>query len=204
MSRWESKCVILKNSEKEHSEMIFTIPNLLSVFRILLIIPFTVMFFLNHVVTSFVCIVMSGISDGLDGFLARKLHQTSALGRLLDPVADKLTLLAVMICLAFRIPEILPFTVILIIKDLLMIGGGSYLIKRGVTIPSAKWYGKTATVTFYFSMTAIVLYRELLGYQMEKVTAVLFAVTAGMMLFALLNYIRLFFLLMKEKKLQQL
>ena len=200
MSQQENRLVMLKNREEKLSEKVFTIPNLLSFFCFFLIIPFTVMFFLNHVITSFDCIVMSGISDGLDGFLARKLHQTSALGKLLDPIADKLTLLAVMVCFGVRIPEIFPFAIILIVKDVLMVSGGYYLVRRGITLPSAKWYGKTATTVFYFSMIVIVLYRELLGYQREGVTVALFVVTVCVMLFALLNYIRLFFLLMEKKE----
>ena len=200
MSPNEKEIIAVAEKERKPSDIIFTVPNILSFFRILLIVPFMVMFFLNKVMIAFVCIIVSGISDALDGFLARRLHQTTKLGKLLDPIADKLTLLAVMVCLGFRIPEIFPLTVVLIIKDVLMLCGGSYLVKKGITPPQAKWYGKTATIIFYIAIVSVVLYRELLGYRMEKLTVILFVLTASAMIFALLNYMWLFVLLIKGRK----
>ena len=200
MSRAENQSVVLPQENQQSSDMILTVPNMLSFLRILLILPFVLMFFLNHIIAAFICLVLSGISDMLDGFLARLLHQTSELGKLLDPIADKLTLLAVVICLGIRIPEIFPLMVILIVKDIFMIGGGVYLVRNGITPPQSRWYGKVATIMFYLCVVSVVLYRELLEYDMKKLTVILFVLTVGMMVFALLNYTRLFFRLINEKK----
>ena len=200
MSRAENQSVVLSQENQQSSDMILTVPNMLSFLRILLILPFVLMFFLNHIIAAFICLVLSGISDMLDGFLARLLHQTSELGKLLDPIADKLTLLAVVICLGIRIPEIFPLMIILIVKDIFMIGGGVYLVRNGITPPQSRWYGKVATIMFYLCVVSVVLYRELLEYDMKKLTVILFVLTVGMMVFALLNYTRLFFRLINEKK----
>ena len=200
MSRAENQSVVLPQENQQSSDMILTVPNMLSFLRILLILPFVLMFFLNHIIAAFICLVLSGISDMLDGFLARLLHQTSELGKLLDPIADKLTLLAVVICLGIRIPEIFPLMIILIVKDIFMIGGGVYLVRNGITPPQSRWYGKVATIMFYLCVVSVVLYRELLEYDMKKLTVILFVLTVGMMVFALLNYTRLFFRLINEKK----
>ena len=79
-------------------EKIFTIPNMMSVFRILLI-PFILwMFFTERYYIAAGLLVLSGITDLLDGFIARRFHMISALGKALDPIADKLTILAVLYC----------------------------------------------------------------------------------------------------------
>ena len=117
--------------------MIFTVPNCISFFRILLIIPFVLFFLCGKYIEAFSFILLSGISDCLDGFFARKLNQVSKLGKLLDPIADKLTLVAVVICFGILIPVIFPFLSVLIVKDVLMLTGGFYLLKKGIEPPAA-------------------------------------------------------------------
>ena len=199
MSQLEKECIISPNIPDKTMDMIITVPNILSFFRILLIIPFVVMFVTDHINIAFVCVVVSGISDALDGIIARGLNQISKLGKMLDPIADKLTLLAIVLCLGMHITEIFGLAVILICKEVCMLVGGVCLVRRKITPPQAKWYGKTATVIFYLTIVSVVLYREIMGYPMEKLTFVLFLITAGAMLFALLNYAHLFFRLLEEK-----
>ena len=152
---------------------ILTIPNIISFIRILLIVPFIIFFILGEYLVAFSFIVLSGISDCLDGFLARKLNQISELGKLIDPVADKLTLVAVVICLGVLIPQIMPIVIVLVCKDVLMLIGGFYLLKKGITPPSAKWYGKVATIVFYASVVTIVFFRGFLEYEIYLLTIIL-------------------------------
>ncbi len=189
---------ILKPCEDKDSDMIFTVPNCISFFRILLIIPFVLFFISGSYIEAFSFILLSGISDCLDGLLARKLNQVSKLGKLLDPIADKLTLVAVVICFGILIPVIFPFVSVLVIKDVLMLAGGFYLLKKGIVPPAAKWYGKAATVIFYVSVVSIVLYKSVLHYDIPYLTVFLIGLTVFAMIFALLNYARVFLLLVKN------
>lgn len=181
-------------------DAVFTIPNIISFTRILLIIPFIVFFLLGNYLIAFSFILLSGISDCLDGYLARKLNQISDLGKLLDPVADKLTLISVVICMGVLIPEILPIAIVLVIKDILMLVGGFYLLKKEIIPPPAKWYGKVATVIFYVSVVTIVFFKGFLEYEVYLLTIILLGITFVVMMFALIKYAIVFKNLLKEKK----
>lgn len=182
-----------------HSSAIFTIPNIISFTRILLIVPFIIFFLMGEYIVAFSFIVLSGISDCLDGFLARKLNQISDLGKLLDPVADKLTLVAVVICLGILIPKMMPIVVLLVFKDVLMLIGGFYLLKKDIIPPPAKWYGKVATTVFYVSVVTIVFFRGFLEYEIYLLTIILLSLTFAVMMFALIKYAIVFKNLLKEK-----
>ena len=118
-----------KEINNDSSDEILTIPNILSFFRILLITPFMILFLNGQYVWAAVMIIISGLTDCVDGFIARHFNQVSNFGKILDPVADKLTLLAVGIGICILTPEVITVMVILIIKDLLMLIGGIALIK---------------------------------------------------------------------------
>ena len=121
-----------KEINNDSSDEILTIPNILSFFRILLITPFMILFLNGQYVWATVMIIISGLTDCVDGFVARHFNQVSDFGKILDPVADKLTLLAVGIGICILTPEVITVMVILIIKDLLMLIGGIALIKNDI------------------------------------------------------------------------
>ena len=98
-----------------------TIPNLLSLLRILLIAPFVCFFISGNYVAAAVMLIISGLSDACDGYIARTFNQVTSVGKLLDPIADKLTLFAIMVCITLFSPVLTPFMIILIIKDLFML-----------------------------------------------------------------------------------
>ena len=138
------------------------IPNTLSAFRIVLIPVFCVLFIMGTPYYPYagIVLVLSGLSDMLDGFLARKLHQETELGKILDPIADKLTLGAVVISMWFvyhrNYPWITLALSIMFLKELMMAIGGYVIVKKGRKLVKAKWWGKVATVVFYGCMIAIV------------------------------------------------
>lgn len=177
----------------------FTIPNLISFIRILLIIPLIYFFLNEEYITGVSILVVSGISDMLDGWIARKFNQISALGKILDPIADKLTLVAVIVCVGILIPSIIPLAVLLVTKDLLMLAGGYYLIKRKIVPPAAKWYGKLATLIFYISMVTIVFGKAFFNYENHLLSIVLLALTTISMLFALVKYYIIFLDLIRQQ-----
>ena len=119
-------------AERVDTEDILTIPNILSFLRILLITPFMILFLNGNYIWASLMIIISGLTDCVDGFIARKFNQVSEFGKVLDPVADKLTLLAVGVGICIISPEVITVMVILIIKDILMMVGGLSLIKNDI------------------------------------------------------------------------
>lgn len=137
-------------------------------------------------------LIFSGLSDMFDGMIARKTNQITKLGKILDPVADKLTLTAVIICMGIKFPEIFPLVIILILKDVSMLAAGSFLLKKRIEPPAAKWYGKLSTIFFYVSVIIIVSLKAIWGINNPVVSISLLSVTAVFMLFALFKYFILF------------
>lgn len=180
------------------SNRAFTIPNLICLARILLITPFVEFFLDKEYVNAAIVIIASGLSDCIDGLIARKFNQESELGKILDPLADKLTLLAVGICLCLIEPFFLPVVVILVIKDILMLIGSSKVIKMGILVPKSKWYGKVGTVMFYITVTFIVFVEMMqtmenpliyIDYETGKwISMIMLCLTAIMMIFAFIMY----------------
>lgn len=107
-----------------------TIPNIITYVRFVLIIPFVYFFLAEQYIYAAICIGLSGLSDCFDGMAARKLNQVTPLGKILDPIADKVTLFAVVICMVIYVPIVLPILVTLLVKDLIMLLGGADLIKK--------------------------------------------------------------------------
>lgn len=179
---------------------LFTIPNIITYCRFILIVPFVFFFLSTNYIASTVCIALSGMSDCFDGLIARKFNQVTPLGKILDPIADKFTLISVVMCMVIYVPIVIPVLVLLIVKDMLMLAGGTNLIKKGITPPSAKWYGKIATVMFYVSVCIIVFLKAVINYENYALDFCLFTATALLMLFALFQYGKLYFEMIKEYK----
>lgn len=183
-----------------HKSDLWTVPNLLTYLRFVLVVPFVILFLSEKYLLSAICIGLSGISDCLDGFFARKLNQVTQLGKLLDPIADKVTLISVMLCMAFYAPNVIPILVVLIAKDVAMLIGGISLLKRKITPPAAEWFGKLATIVFYFAVCIIVFMKAAINYENLLLDDILLSVTAVVMLYALYRYAKIYRELIKEDK----
>ncbi len=175
------------------------IPNALSLLRLLLLPVFAALYLMSGehpalLYWSFAVLALSGVTDSLDGIIARKFNQITDLGKILDPVADKLTQVTVILCLAIRNPAVVGLLVICLVKELCQGIGGLFLLRRGGKIQGAKWYGKVSTFVFYGVMALIVLWP---GMPAPLMVA-LIAVVALLMLFAFFNYMRMFFHIKKE------
>lgn len=177
------------------------IPNALSLLRIILIPVFVVLYLMSSEerkdLLYWACgvLVLSGVTDSLDGIIARKCNQITDLGKLLDPVADKLTQVAVLVCLAIRYGKVMvPLAVIVVGKELAQSIGGLILLKRGAQVRGASWYGKVSTFVFYGVMALIVM----LPNMPEWVRIILLGIVALLMLFAFFNYMRIFLGIKKE------
>ena len=127
------------------------IPNILTVARFFLI-PFIIYFILKEqYILAFIFLIISGLTDVLDGFIARKFNFITNFGKLVDPLADKTTQIAVLLTLAFK--NIIPFWIIIVvvIKEAAMIAGASFLYGKELVV-SSRWFGKLATVLFYVAI----------------------------------------------------
>lgn len=177
---------------------LITIPNILTYIRIILIVPFVYFFLKENYIPAVICIGVSGLTDCFDGMIARRFNQVTSFGKILDPIADKFTLLAVVICMVIYVPIVLPVLVVLLLKDVLMLLGGMDLINKGITPPAAKWYGKVGTVVFYLSVFAIIFLKAAFRFENFALDVSLLSVTAITMLFALYQYGKIYFQLIRE------
>lgn len=182
----------------------WTIPNLLSLIRILLIPVFGYLFYNDQKIAAVVVLALSGLSDTLDGTIARRFNQISALGKVLDPVADKLTqiTIAVMLLIDFRSAQnslIRAFGwvfLVFLIKEAIMIIGGLVMLLMNIRPGAAEIWGKLATLIFYVGMVIIIAVgpevgalNGILNFELPAVlTGIIVVVSAIMTIVAFLSY----------------
>lgn len=179
------------------------IPNALSFFRMLLI-PVFIVFYMMADKTDYIyyvyaasALILSGLTDLFDGVIARKFNQITELGKILDPIADKLTQMAVVVCVAIKLNNLIIALslAIFVLKEIAMLIGGYIILKNNIVIQPSQWYGKVATAVFYVVMAAIALFD--LG---TEISFILILVAAAFMLFAFFQYLRDYFRMMATKK----
>ena len=126
------------------------LPNIISGIRLILVPVFAWVFFSGKPLwQAGLLYLIAGLSDLLDGYLARRNGWTSGLGKVLDPLADKLLQLTGFVCLAIR--RLIPLWAlwIVLVKELLMLSGGSVLLKKDGEVPPSNGFGKFASFVFY-------------------------------------------------------
>lgn len=147
---------------KNDQNKILTIPNALSVLRLCLIPILIWSFYVKSNYTgTLVVLLISGFTDILDGFIARKFNMVSDFGKMLDPVADKLTQGAMLFCLLTKFPFIGFLLILLIIKEIF--GGltGLLIIKRTGIVYGAEWHGKFATCAIYAVIVVHLIWKDM-------------------------------------------
>lgn len=143
---------------------IWTIPNILSIIRLMLV-PVFISYYLNaesmndYRIAGLV-ILFSGITDLVDGIIARKFDQITDLGKLIDPIADKITQAAIVFCLMVRYEYMWIIVFLFVIKELSMLVWNIVLIKQNKKLDGALWYGKISTAVFYACMTILVAFPD--------------------------------------------
>ena len=139
-----------KEYQTESSNRIVTIPNLLSFFRLCLIPAFVWMYCVEkEYIWTGILLLVSGATDTVDGLIARRFHMTSDLGKILDPVADKLTQAVMLFCLVTRFPFLLLLLALMIVKECFMAVTGYLVIRRTGSVFGASWHGKVVTWLLY-------------------------------------------------------
>lgn len=124
----------------------------------------------------------------MDGKIARKFHMVSDVGKVLDPIADKLTQAALVICLIARYPWMWGLLALFAVKECLMLLWGYWTLKRTDTINSAKWYGKLSTAMLFAAMMILILFVDI----PEAGANALILLCGGVMLLSLVLYGRFY------------
>lgn len=138
----------------------FTIPNILSLFRLLLI-PVYAGLYLNatekyQYILAGTILTISCLTDMIDGKIARKYNMITTLGKILDPLADKLTQFALTICLSMKYPVLYPVLILFVIKELFQLVLGIVFLRRGKMLPGALMAGKVCTTVLFVSLILLV------------------------------------------------
>lgn len=163
------------------NDKILTIPNLLSLLR-LIMIPQLMWLYLqkqDYLATAIV-LAISGATDVLDGIIARKFNMISDFGKVFDPVADKLTQLAMLYCVCTTHPEIHFLLILLLVKEVITGAMSLYSIRKTGQVQGAEWHGKMVTVLLYMLIADCVI--------PGLISDVLIFLCAGMMIISMVLY----------------
>ena len=185
---------------------ILTVPNALSLVRLLLIPVIVWMYCAKHWhIASAGVILFSTATDIVDGWVARTYHMVSDLGKFLDPVADKLTQMSMIVCLGYEsfvlgntnlLAILIGLLVLFAAKEIIMVVVGSIVLKKTDTINSAKWYGKATTVVLYCAMLALFVFPRMPAW----VGPVLLGICAVAILYTMVRYLMFYATLLRAEK----
>ena len=164
------------------------IPNILTIIRFILI-PFIFTSVVNNdYLVAIIIFTISAMTDVLDGYIARKYNYITDLGKLIDPLADKLTQVSLLLSLA--ILKILPWWIfaIVFIKECVMVISASVLYKRKDVVVYSKWYGKLATVLFYLAIVFSLIINQFHIQMPFKIDLYLYYLAILATIFSLIMY----------------
>lgn len=172
---------------------ILTIPNLLSLFRLLLI-PVYVSIYLNategwHYIAAAMILAVSCLTDLADGYIARNYNMISTLGKILDPVADKFTQLALILCLCFRYTALRFLICLFLVKEIFQLVAGGVNLSKGKMLEGALMSGKVCTTVLFTSLIIIVMFPTI----PENIVNILACIDIVFMLIAFGDYIMAYF-----------
>lgn len=191
----------VKELIRKYTKDIWNVPNMLTIFRIVLIPVFVLLHHNGLQKAALAAFVIASLTDWLDGRIARKYNLVTDFGKLMDPLADKLMVCTALICQC--IAGIFPWAASFIVmgKELLMVLGGTYMLKKGVVVYSIM-VGKVAQVLFIAALILSFFHQEFagLGFQLD---IIMLWVSVGMTLAALAVYSRNCIRQLREKKPQK-
>ncbi len=163
--------MFIKSWKKE----IFTIPNLLSLFRLALIPVYMTVYMEAREPAQYYTaggiLAVSCMTDAIDGQIARHYNMISTLGKILDPLADKITQLTVTVCLSVKYPPMRPVLFLFVIKELFQLIAGAVHLRKGKMLPGALLAGKVCTTVLFLSLILMVFF-PVLPMQTVKTVAI--------------------------------
>lgn len=173
------------DSTSKYQNKILTIPNILSFFRLCLI-PVIVWLYVGKqdYLWTLLILTLSGITDIVDGIIARKFNMVSNFGKAFDPIADKLTQMAMLFCLVSRFKYMTVPLVLLVIKEVVTGITSLVSIKRTGTVKGAVWHGKLTTVSLYSMMAIHIVWFNI----PHAISLILVGVCIGIMLMSFIMY----------------
>lgn len=177
-------------------EQILTIPNLLSLIRLLMIPLIVWLYIKDRYTAAVIVIIISGLTDVADGIIARKCGMISDFGKILDPLADKLTQAAIIIGLATKYMLMIPLIIEFALREIIMMILGYITIRRKDSVNSSKWYGKVTTVLLYTVFVILIFFPNIPLWLANT----LIILCAAMMLLALILYSRFYRRILQEKQ----
>ena len=182
------------------NDRILTIPNALSAFRLLLAGAFALVFCtmkteLGHWL-SIGILILSGITDFLDGKIARKFNMISELGKVLDPLGDKVTQAVLACCLAVTYDPMKLLFLVLFIKEISQLCYGAYAVKKAGRNDGAKWCGKITTAYLYVMMVFLLLVPDIPA----KVSYPMIFLGVGLLLWSMVSYLMTFRKMVQESE----
>ncbi len=133
------------------------IPNILTTTRFILVPVFGYFLYQSQYILSVIILTVAGITDYLDGHIARKYNMITSWGKLADPLADKLMQLTALIILGIKNKISFFVVIIVLLKEIIMVIGSVLLLKQDKFVVSSNWYGKLTTVILYFAVILIML-----------------------------------------------
>ena len=146
---------------KKWKKEIFTIPNMLSLVRLGLI-PIYIRIYIHasetaHYYLAASILAVSCLTDMIDGKIARHFNMISTLGKILDPIADKATQFAMIVCLGFRYPVLTYLVILFVIKESFQLIAGGIALKKGLMLDGALFAGKICTTVLFVSLIILVM-----------------------------------------------
>lgn len=176
--------MIIKDWKKD----LFTIPNMLSLFRLLLI-PVYIVIYLNadndidHYIAGGI-LAVSCLTDMIDGQIARHFNMISNVGKILDPLADKLTQFALIICLAIKYPVLRLLMCLFVVKEIFQLVAGFLTLRKGKMLKGALISGKVSTAVLFVSLILLVMVPQMGA----KYVQIIMWVDVALLLIAFLHY----------------
>ena len=179
----------MKDKVRKLFSHVWTIPNVLTMIRLLLVPVFVVVYFRTTAEPKYAALAIfaaASLTDMLDGYLARKLNQITDFGKLFDPLADKLMVLTAMVCQA--IAGVFPWAAVIIVacKELVMVLGGLFMLSRDVVVYS-NIAGKAAQVCFILSLILSFFHVPLAEWG-TRLDLILLWITVGLAILAMVVY----------------
>jgi cardiolipin synthase len=170
----------------------WSIPNILSYLRLLLIPCFLVVYLgagtAQEYLASAGIVLISGLTDFADGFIARKFNMITQWGKVLDPIADKLTQAAIVFALMFKIPYMWILFIIFAVKETTMGICSLYFLRKKRKLDGAKWFGKLSTFVFY-----IILFL-MIAFEIPQIWRnIMMCITGFFLMLAFVLYMRVYY-----------
>lgn len=167
------------------------IPNLISIGRIFLVPIFAMLYVQGNVTAAMGVLLLSAASDVLDGAIARRYNMVTELGKILDPVADKLIQAAMMLCAASRAPGIWLLLALHVLRELSLAAMGLHVIRVTGHVYSAKWYGKLCTAVIYAVMICALAFPKLPQTLIDSGVMLCVVLVAVCLCLYMVNYLRI-------------